>query len=65
MSSQYQTIEVCEVLAETGLAFLFEIDSQEQWVLKSLIRNPEDIRDGDMYINVEIQKWFVEKEEMV
>lgn len=57
-------IQVEEVKRETDLAFLFDIDGDEQWVPKSCINEPDEIEEGFTEIEVEIAEWFCQQENL-
>lgn len=59
---RYFTIGVVKVKRETDLAFLFELESSELWVPKSVIEEPDDVAVDDEDIEVNVKTWFAEKE---
>ena len=59
------TICVHQVVRETDKAFLFLLDSGETWVPKSVVEDADDIAEGDDDLEVEVAKWFAEKEGLI
>lgn len=57
-------IAVGEVLHETDLAFLLEIDGDEIWIPKSVINfdESEEIEVGNIMLEISIAQWFADKE---
>lgn len=57
-------IAVGEVLHETDLAFLLEIDGDEIWIPKSVINfdESEEIEVGNILLEISVAQWFADKE---
>lgn len=57
-------IAVGEVLHETDLAFLLDIDGDEIWIPKSVINfdESEEIEVGNIMLEISIAQWFADKE---
>ena len=62
MADEYVTLEADEVMAVTDKAVLFDIDGDETWVPKSVIDGGDGYTKGDLDVEVQVQKWFADKE---
>lgn len=66
MPKEYVIITVSEVKVETNGAFLFKMENgSEHWVPKSQIEEPDEgIGKGETDIEVSVEKWFADREEI-
>lgn len=53
-----------EVLHETEMAVLCEVDGDEVWIPRSVIEDGEDLETGDTG-DIEVAEWFAIKEGLV